>query len=518
MKKKRLFYKLILFLFIFFQITIIYLYKVPPLTSKLDMSNLTSASATLSNSRYSIRAGVAGTPASGATTIDIDTSNNGDNDTNHMFVNDTICFSDSGMNGCKGQTTYAMGGTVDADTFFIIPQLATSLLGSDLAVSTSSGNLTIRFRTISTIPSGGNILLTIPAVKSTGKATASYDGIPDTAATLANNGFDLKDLVAADISVTSCTWNATETITFGNDTLNHTVQIAATAVCAAGTDITVSFTNNRVKNPAPVIASTRGQAAPYRLLVQTRDGSNNVIDDVETVVAPVEAVFVTATVDESLSFTVAGVTADSGSFCGVTRTASSPDSSAFSLPWGIVPPTYVAATHNAAQQLTVSTNANSGYKVYIEENDQMGRNGNTCTGTAPSAGEFTFGSGICIRDTVCAATACTHTTGREWGATPGTYYGVGYSLANQSGTDAKFLFSSAADPCNATAGAGNFCAKQMADTQGAENREDADAEAMLNSGSVSGSSAYVCYRINIPGTQPAGYYFNNIRYTAVATF
>ena len=41
---------------------------------------------------------------------------------------------------------------------------------------------------------------------------------------------------------------------------------------------------------------------------------------------------------------------------------------------------------------------------------------------------------------------------------------------------------------------------------------------MSNAGPVSGSAAYVCYRIDITGTQPAGYYYNKIKYTAVPTF
>ena len=117
---------------------------------------------------------------------------------------------------------------------------------------------------------------------------------------------------------------------------------------------------------------------------------------------------ISATVDETLSLTVAGITTDSGSYCGVTRTASSPDTTATSVPWGTLSPTYLAATHNTNHQITVSTNSTAGYKVYAEENDQMGKDGVACSGA--TAGE----ANDCIQDTVCDGTGCTHQTYRRY--------------------------------------------------------------------------------------------------------
>lgn len=473
---------------------------------KTKSANLISVTATLSNPRLSYRGGVSGTPSAGATSVDIDTSGNADNNTNHLFIKDTVCFAPSSFSGCKGNTTYTVNSIIDTDTFTFTPGLAGALAADDYVIATQSSTLTISFTTVSEIPANGNILVTIPAIKVTGQ---TCDGFPDTT-TLANNGFDLKNVAAAQVSVTGCTdanWNATETITCGNGSNDHTILInRQTASCAAGSTITITIQN--VINPAPSTGHTQGTADIYNINIKTRDGSNYTLDESDAKIAPVEGVFVSATVDETLSFTVAGITADSGSYCGVTRTSSSPDTTATSIPWGIVSPTYAAATHNTAQQLTVSTNANNGYKVYIEESDQMGRNGNVCTGTAPSSGEFTFGSSICIRDTVCAATPCSHTTSQDW-TNMSTYVGLGYSLQNATGSDAKFLYNESSR---------TFSAKQLADVQGGENRADTNAEIMTNSGPVNGSSVYVCYRIAIPATQPAGYYYNTVKYTAVPTF
>ncbi len=473
---------------------------------KTKSANLVSVTATLSNPRLSYRGGVSGTPSAGTTSIDIDTSGNADNNTNHLFVKDSVCFAPSSFSGCKGNTTYTVSNIIDTDTFTFTPGLAGALAADDYVIATQSSTLTISFTTVNEIPANGNILVTIPAIKVAGQ---TCDGFPDTT-TLANNGFDLKNVAAAQVTVTGCTdanWNATETITCGNGSTDHTILInRQTASCAAGSTITITIQN--VINPAPSTGHTQGTADIYNVNIKTRDGLNSVLDQSDTKVAPVEGVFVSATVDETLSFTVAGITADSGTYCGVTRTSSSPDTTATSIPWGIVSPTYAAATHNTAQQLTVSTNAVNGYKVYIEESDQMGRNGNVCTGTAPSSGDFTFGSSVCIRDTLCAATACTHTTSQDW-TNMSTYVGLGYSLQNVTGSDAKFVYNESSR---------TFSTKQLADTQGGENRADTNAEIMTNTGPVNGSSIYVCYRIAIPATQPAGYYYNTVKYTAVPTF
>jgi len=216
------------------------------------------------------------------------------------------------------------------------------------------------------------------------------------------------------------------------------------------------------------------------------------LDQVDVKVAPVEAVLVSATVDETLSFAVTGLSSG-GTYCGqltdVTTTA-------YSVPWGTIatPDSFL----EAAQQLTVSTNADGGYTVKIEENDQMGKDGVTCTGAGAGEGAN------CIQDTTCNATGCTESTSQDWTAA-GTYHGFGYSLANLSGTDAAFTYNESGR---------TFSAKQIADQEASETRQTI----MSNSNPVSSKQIYVCYRIAISGTQPAGYYYNKVKYTATATF
>lgn len=477
--------------------------------AKLNSASLTTSSATLGNSRLSYRAGVGVGVSAGVTAIDIDASGNGDNNTNHLFPNDTICFPDSGENGCKNQTTYTVSNIIDTDTFTFTPGAAGALISTDLAIATQSGTLTIAFTTVNEIPSNGDILITIPAVNTTGK---TCDGIPDTAASLGANGFDLSTVAAADISVTGCTdanWNATETVTCGTTSADHTIRIdRQTSSCAAGTAITVTIDSSPgIINPAPLTSGhTQGTADNYTITATTRDGSDNTLDTVDMKAAPVEAVLVSATVDETLSFAVAAIGTGS-SACGQTTDVTT---TVYSVPWGTL--STADSFSEAAQQLTVSTNAGGGYTVKIEENDQMGKNGGTCTGTSPSADGFTFGSTSCIRDTACGVSTCTEAAARDW-TSASSYQGLGISLQDVSGTDAVWDYDGKAGETTCTTG--TFCARQIADvTQGSETA----ATIMSNSAPVSSKQIYTCYRIAISGTQPAGYYYNKVKYTATATF
>lgn len=472
--------------------------------AEVQAANFTSAAATLTNSRFSYKAGVA-SGTSGNSTVTIDASGNADNDTNHLFPGDVVCFTNAAESGCIGNKTYTVASIPSTTSMILTSPLTDNLDASGYAVASASAALTLTFTTVNEIPANGDLYITIPTVDS----TRTNDGIPDTNSTTATNGFDQGKIVSSDITAptANCTGWGTPVITSGDATNDLRIQIPkATTSCAAGSALTVIIggTHNLI-NPAPLTTHTQGTADAYQINIKSRDGAGNTIDNSDVTATAVEGVLISATVDETLSLTVAGITADSGSYCGINRTASTPDTTATTIGWGTISPTYTAATHNTQQQITVSTNAKDGYSVYIEENDQMGKDGNTCTGTAPSSGDFTFSAGRCIRDTVCGASACTESTSQDW-TDMTTYVGLGFSLENTSGTDATFTYNESAR---------TFSARQIADvTEGGETR----AAIMTNSGPVNGSSVYVCYRIAISGIQPAGYYYNKVRYTAIPIF
>ena len=456
-------------------------------TKKPQAASLTNISATLSNPRLSFYGAVNGGTSAGASAINIKTSGNyGDKNTNHLFPNDTVAV------GVNGNMTVA--SIVDSDTFTLSSPLSVSVADGDTIYATQSGTLTISFTITNQIPANGYVLVTIPDPPTNGN-----DGAPDTADSVANNGFDLNGMTTANITTTGgtgCTWG-TETLTAGTGS-GHKYKVTTTTACTGGSiTVTVGDATKGLVNPAPVYTGhTQGTADIYRISVGTYtgdpDSGGSLIDSGYAIAAPVEAVLVSATVEESLSFAVGGVnvgTTACGQVMDVTTTATS-------VPWGTIstPNTFKEAAHT----LTVSTNANNGYTVKIEENDQMGLNGKTCTGA--NAGE----ADDCIQDTTCNATGCTESTSQDW-TDANTYRGLGYSLANISGTDAAFTYNESGR---------TFSAKQIADMEAGETKQTI----MSNSGPVDSKQIYVCYRIAISGTQPAGYYYNKVKYTATATF
>ncbi len=462
--------------------------------SPLSSATLTSASVTLSNSRLSYYAKVAGTPVSGDSVIDIQSSSNADNNTNHLFPNDGVSV---GPNGAL-----TVSSIIDSDTFTLSTALTEGASNGDAIYATQSGAVTISFAVNSTIPANGYIRIAIPDPASNGN-----DGAPDTAATAADSGWDLNSIAVADVTVsggTGCTWNATENITAGSGS-SHTIDATTTTACTAGTIVTTIDSDPGLVNPAPTTSGhTQGVSDSYQWVVSTYDGdpavAGNQIDTVDVAVAPIEAVLISATIDETISFSITGVSADSGTTgtCGITRTAASPDSTATSVPWGTLATSYLVATHNASQLLEIDTNADGGYAVTAIANDQMGKEGVTCTGDAGA-------SNNCVPDTTCDVTGCDQSTLRDWTADPSGYPGLGYSLEEVTTDAASFEYNDSGAAFNA---------KQFADEEDSESAQTIMTEATP----VEDSQIYICYRLDVTATQPAGYYYNNTRYTATAVF
>ncbi len=495
MKKRRsrnkLFRKTILFIFFLSQSFYLFFFKVP---KAADSGNLTTVYDTLSNPRLSYVAGVANAAGTGTTIIDIDPTGNPDTDTHHLFPKDSVCFADSGLNGCKGDTNYTVATIIDIHTFAISSGLVTALEETDYVIATQSAVHTVNFTTVSDV-NGGKIKIKIPA------ASSNYnDGFPD------QTGFDSNLLTNSNIdSYVSVSCSGGCGVTFGTTTLTyssnkHIITLPFTGTLASGKQVTVTIgsssdTRYQFINPSPASTHSQGTADTYTITVEETDSTDNIIDSTDAKVALVEGVLVSATVEETIQFYVREGTADSGTVCGVTRTASSIDTTPYSVPFGTIINT--DTFYDAYQELEVRTNASSGYFVTIEENDQMGKDGKTCTGA--TAGE----ADNCIPDTTGDNGTATETTSDEWNTA--TNNGLGYSLENVTGTDATFTYNESGR---------TFSAKQLPDQEAGETKQNI----MSKSSPTSSSKVNVCYRLSISSTQPAGYYYNKVKYTATAKF
>lgn len=178
----------------------------------------------------------------------------------------------------------------------------------------------------------------------------------------------------------------------------------------------------------------------------------------------------TVNVDSSLTFSVAGVTGNGSETVNGTTITSALATTASTIPFG----TATAASNRvAAQDVTVGTNAGSGYTVYVRYLGAMGN-----------------GAGSTINDLL------THTN-----TTPGTFSAAGTEAfgyttedATLSGTAARFT--------------GNKWAAMTATNE----------EVIYNNASAANSTTRIGYQVGIASNTPAGAYTGTVIYTATPVY
>ncbi len=470
----------------------------------VDAAGVSSMSATLSNPRLSFH-GLANAAISAGSTFGVvkATGAGGDLDTKNLFPNDSIVIT--------GNSPILVASTSADNATFTLKTATTTLAGANSNMTVKEeGTMKIQIFTAATIPGGGSIKISVPS-----PLTGPTDGIPLAELTTANSGFDSNGMTSANMA---CPGGfTTGTFTAGSAGAPHTYTCNTVSPVLAGVPLTIIIGNGAIGlvNPAPIQGGhTRGIADIYTVKAETWSGSSgagSLLADGLMRVAPVDGVLVSATIDETLQFTIVGVNSSGGTYCGKAHPALGIITTATSVPWGTMGSGYVINKNEAVQQLIVTTNAANGYKVYAEENDQMGLDGNECQGSSganadnPTAGDYTFGTGVCIRDLAGGSNNALF----DWGTTPGVIYGFGYGVQNDTGSDGVGIYTSG----------GVYRARAFTDIENiAEDKYVAGAEIMSNIGPVSANQVSICYRINVPGTQPAGYYYNKLKYTAVAKF
>lgn len=457
-------------------------------------AELTSVKDTLSSSRLSFIGSVASSGnTAGGTTLTIKTSSLpgwATSDANfNLFSADTLHV---------GSTTdYTVIDIIDDasdNKILLYPGLSSSDIDeNDPVIATRSAQHTVTFTPISVINNGYYRIRLKATAGGAGDAVDDWiDGIPDA------DGFDFRS--SFNTSWISCPDSGVASIEYSGDT--HCPSGYSCVFCSytgnntlAQKTLTVGTTAAAQQpiNPAPSSTSkTMGQADTYVFYVDHLDSSYAGVDSTSGKLAVVESIRVTATVDPTIELTIAGIATGEtacGSALDVTTTATS-------VPFGSVSITNFT---NAAQNITVSTNADEGYAVTTLASDQL----NLITGTGVDTGTN-------IPDTPGDDTAASHTTKDEWEST--STKGFGYSLENVDANTISFEYSDTDGGC--TGGAGTFCAKQFADNSTVE-----AAQTIFNSGTTADSeNAYVCYRIIVASTQEAGTYTNAITYIASATF
>ena len=239
--------------------------------------------------------------------------------------------------------TWAIGVPVFFSTASAAQMSQVSMTASS-SVPSVLGNFILRFTSTSTAAS----LSTVTVQFSVGNSAG------------ASNEYDLSNLVVGDMSATgmvivsSCTATASELLfgsvsnSAGNRTVNFTVCSGDTVAAGAKS---ISFTNNHIQNPSTVQS--------YKVTV-----GGNFGDTGTAMTAIVNQVTVTASVDTTLTFTVTGVASGQS----VNNESISTTSSATAIGFG----TLASGTPViAAQDLTVSTNAQNGFIVTVHEDQNL---------------------------------------------------------------------------------------------------------------------------------------------------
>lgn len=466
----------------------------------LESANLTSVSNTLQSSRLSVHARVnsAGT-STGSSNVQIQTSGGadtaGDNaytiSTANLHAQDTVVI---------GSNTYTIVDIIDADEFTVSPVLiAGDTDNNDPIYMNLAPRHVVQFDTASAVADGFFQVL-LPADSD---ATTFNDGLAD------DSGFDFNttvDVTAADVGNYDFTAAGVATVSGGTDCTApanyHCFEVHYSGAGGIGTTITINIGNINGSNtpiaPAAASGHTEATADTYFFIVKNfaagaDPDAATAIDQTSGQIALIESVRVSATVDPTITFTIAGVNTGT-SICGATPDIDTTTgvNAPLAVPFGsLALNTFKDAGHN----LTVSTNADGGASVTALEDDQLGKDGLTTPFIVDATGDG----------------AMSHTQEDDWHTA--TQNGFGYALHDDDAdvTEAFAYNSTSTGSCTT----GTFCARQFpagADTE--------SAEEIFNTGGTVANAVdlYVCYRISVGATQEAGDYENLITYTATATF
>ena len=220
---------------------------------------------------------------------------------------------------------------------------------SDTLSSSQRGvgaNHTIQFTTPLGIIAGQTIVVTFPAGYSLPSAGFDFNDID------VQNGASQITLAG---SPSGATWGvATSSQAITITTSGSNVSSSSVITIKIGTNAVTGATGDtQIVNPAA--------AGSYPLVL-----SGTMADTGETRVAILDGALVTANIDTSFTFTVAGVATSSAVNGGATSTTGS--TTAIAIPFG----TLVAGTTSVlAQDLTVTTNAVNGFVVTVQQTQNL---------------------------------------------------------------------------------------------------------------------------------------------------
>ncbi len=403
-------YFLVILIAIFLNIAFIYLHPVQVFATT---NALSQASDTLSTSRPSASSPINdvgnGTLSSATSTV---IYNNGSrflaSDSAKLVVNKSPWgFSQTGLS--------IASQSADLKTVYFSGQ-AGSLLpnGYGTLINAVTASHVISFKTVSTIPLQGKVVITFPSLSandtqnaaSPSATTFQFNGLASSGVTINSGSGMIWGLCTIAAPVITCPLVNGSTVP-GNSTITVTIGTASATLIN------------------PTKSAVAGTADKWKIALQTQDSSNNTLDGpTNVVVGTVEAVTVDASIDSTMTFTISSATS---SACGDPLTAGLTTPSSTNVDLGII----TSSITNQAQLLTVTTNAANGYAItatssghlinaangsyFPDANQGNSANGNSLSSnTAPApqpiyAGQSAFGIHPCTAFPVGSGNASVNT-------------------------------------------------------------------------------------------------------------
>lgn len=238
-------------------------------------------------------------------------------------------------------------------------------VGAHMFTTAEAANLTYVKDTLSDSDSGSVSNHTIQFLSPTGVATSTsivvtfpsgfvLTGVDFTDIDLAEAGTD-ETLVAS--GATASQWNTSvsgQILTFTSGGASATIAPNATVTIEIGTNAIGGVANAQITNPTATTTS-------YEIGITA--GAS---DSGQTRVAITDNVLVTANVDTTLTFTVAGVA--SGATVNTSPTTTAATTTHNTLPFGTLAS---GVSKTLAQDLVIATNARNGYVVTVEQDSNL---------------------------------------------------------------------------------------------------------------------------------------------------
>ncbi len=461
----------ILFIIIFFLLTGTFFVQ------KANAASLTSISDRISTSRPSASAPLNANQAASAGQVTIN-----DNGSIFLASDSAVLWPDTGetLNTVNVASMSAqISGTPNTRIVYFTNTAANTHHAGDPITTAITAKHTVVFTTISTIPVNGKIIITFPG---SGNNTAS-----PSATTFAFNNLQTGNVTASFSSGTS-------TCTFTVTAPSVTCTVATAAVNGAVTvTITIGSSTPALINPTKTAAA--GSADTWKVSIKTQDTSLIDLDTGSAKIATIESVQVQATVEPTITFTIAGLAnsanyQSSAASCGSETSNSGIDSTATFVNLGIL---NNGGPNKAGQTLTVSTNGSSGYAITATSS---GRFINPASGVWLPDGNG--GNGLTANDTPVPLVIPANGTA-FFGISP-CGADVPSGTWSSSGTTMVAASAKVSNPWNT--GTNGFYATIASNTSGA----------------VSNIVTVVRYGAEVTGTTPAGIYSTVLTYVATATF